>query len=111
MKTYDLLGIHIGTSSYDIEIVSTDENIIHWISDQIQKMLPTVEIETATDRAPQIKNLSRWFKKMNYKQYSIGLFLVQKLCRDGWEPFGDISFSQLVGFSSIALRRVREESS
>ncbi len=102
MTTYELLGIRIG-SSPDIEIVSTDDKVVEWITEQIKKLSPTVKIEKDT-------NFHLRFYGMKYKQHSIGLWLVQQLCRDGWEPFGNIEVVRYIGFAQVTLRKAQEKS-
>jgi hypothetical protein len=109
MSTYELLGIKVG-SAPDIEVVSTDDKVVEWITEQIKKMSPNVEIFTESTNLPQVKNLRRKFNKMNYEQNSIGLWLIQQLCRDGWEPFGNIGFNTFRGFDFVTLRKVGEKS-
>ena len=91
-------------------ILSTDENVVEWITKQIKQMSSTVEVYTVPEEIPQIKNLRCEFRKLNYKQRSIGIWLVKQLCQNGWEPFGDISFDSAFGFQSITLRKSREVS-
>jgi hypothetical protein len=111
MNQYDFLGITIGSGSDpDLMVFSTNENIVVWITEQIQKRNPTAKVDNNLihqDDLPFHNNLVRKFRKLDYTQYSIGFLLFQELCHQGWEPFGDISFSEY-GFHRITLRKLHD---
>ena len=116
MKAFDLLGIEIQENKdhEDMLILSTDEKTVGWISEQIHNLCPSAQqymnLNLESRNLPQTKNLWLAIKKMGFRQRAIGLWLVQQLCHQGWEPFGNTGFrmyhfESLNDFGQITLRR------
>lgn len=109
MKIYNCLCLNI--SQNGIYIVCTDEDTVQWIAEQIGKLSPNANINSLEvnkiHHLPQTGNLIRSFKQLDGKDYGIGLYLVQQLCKNGWEPVGNIKFFS-IGFEDITLRKCHE---
>lgn len=107
-----VIRISSGGAGDDIEIVSTDEDIVKWFTEQVQALSKTVQVHGKENNVffeifPQVHGLMRTFRKMDYKQYAIGMLLIKELCHNGWEPYDAIG---LFGgsISGVTLRRCRE---
>ena len=85
MKRFDYIIILISKSQVDLEIMCTDRDTL--------KMIDTIiTSEYSISGKPVIKTPSSGtllleYTGLNYRQWEIGLWIIQQLCQQGWEPF------------------------
>jgi len=104
MKKYEFTNIEMDKGI--IAIVSTSEAVILWVEEQVRNLHPDTKVvePDVYKKFPRTANLGRVFQNLNYQEHSIGLYLIQELCENGWEPFGEMA-SVGVMVSRIAMRR------
>ena len=113
VKRFDciLLDVVTANSPGGIDVVATNSNDIDKITEHIKGLAPNVKIEefpTTLGRISLVDGLRRRFSKLENKDYSVALRIVQQLCLDGWEPYGNTRYYRSYGISFITMRRVSE---
>lgn len=87
-----------------IEVISTNSDVIDWITEQIKNLVPKVKVENRPNLSPFMKGCGRKFSKLKNNDYSVAWWIIQQLCLEGWEPYGKTVYSRSNGCSSITLR-------
>ena len=98
MNRFDCLTIYTTSGGYGLQISSTDEPVLHWIGELLAKERPSCEITSQT-------HLACHFKISGYEPLEVGWWLVQQLCHEGWEPFGNVRWEEAWGLEFISMRR------
>jgi hypothetical protein len=69
-----------------VELFSTDSKVVTWLVEELKKKIPSCHIQS------ELKDLAdnTVFVKLEYlsgKDLSVGYWVMQQFCQNGWEPF------------------------
>ena len=85
MKTYKYAKVH---PQYHVEMYSTDPQVINWILSELKKIIPTFSFTRKSTTDFSGKAFEFRIDQLQNKDYIVGMWIIQQLCQNGWEPFG-----------------------
>ena len=81
MGSYKYLEI---TQIIGISVLCTEEATLDWILSEVKRLVPTCKAKTASFGG---ENWHISMKKLQSHDQAIMWWIMQQLCRQGWEPF------------------------
>jgi hypothetical protein len=95
---YECITLYVSAGGYSIEVACTDPAVLGWIGLEIQRDRPSCSLSAKAQ-------LSCTFDIVDYEPLDVGWWLVKRLCEEGWEPFGAVSWEESWGLEFISLRK------
>lgn len=82
MKRFEYLSLYVSRSG--ISVWSTDLEILEWITNEVEKHVPTSAIRNQKNIPTTDVLMKIGFHKLNNKDLDIGTFLFMSLPKQGW---------------------------